>query len=133
MRPIRSQHHREVTHDPWEHAVRPLGQHDEVHVLGDAGGVESYTTSVLRPCDCGCLRPPGGYCSVCGALACASCFGHCCQCLRPVCPRHSAFVEAAGISPRLCPGCRDATVRKQRLSRVCRLLLSPFIEFGRRG
>lgn len=131
MPPIRSKQQREVAQNPWDRSVRELGQQDETHVLGDDGGIESYRTTVHRPCACGCLRPPGGYCIRCGSLVCVTCFYHCALCGKPLCPRHTVFEESTtGQKRQLCEPCSDAVTRRRRAVGLGKLLLSPFIDFG---
>jgi len=130
MKPIRGEREQEVVHEPWQGTANPIGQSDATHVLSDAGGIESLRTNRRYACDCGCLRPPGGFCAVCGGVVCERCFGFCEQCHMPLCPRHSVFLEEpGGQQRRLCRECGDSRARKRLGTRVARVVLSPFIEF----
>ncbi len=130
MKPIRSEQDQEVVHDPWNRNERQWSQKDVAHIVSDAGGIESYRTGRQIGCDCGCLKPPGGFCADCGAVSCVDCFGHCQRCNRPLCPAHLTCTEIVGGQiVRLCRSCSDSAGRKRALRRVGRLLLSPFVEF----
>lgn len=130
MKPIRNELRHEVAQEPWQGRERPIGQEVADHVVSDEGGLASHSIRHRIACDCGCLLDPGGYCAVCGALACVKCFDHCDICRAPVCARHGLVTELPGKSAlRLCPTCRDETNRRRAWQGAARLFLSPFIRF----
>ena len=130
MKPIRGQQNKEVAHDPWEHNEQLLGRKDVIHVLSDAGAIESYETGRQIACGCGCLKPPGGFCAACSKTACVQCFGFCSVCHKPLCPAHSVYEPIpGGQSIRLCKPCHEAQGRRRITRRVGRILLSPFFRF----
>lgn len=129
MKPIRGEQQKEVAHDPWEAHETQLQETDAVHRVTDDGALASQQVSRRFASGCGCLKPPAGFCGICGATACADCFGHC-RCGKPLCPRHSVFVEGpGGKALRLCKDCRESAGRKQMARRIGRLMLSPFVAF----
>lgn len=134
MKPIRNEQKKEVARNPWQGKERPTDQEETDHVVSDHGGIESCSTHHRIACDCGCLAPPGGYCAVCGALACTNCFDHCDICRAPTCARHGLVVELPPNGKfRLCPTCRDEINRRRSWKLAARLLLSPFIRFEEPG
>ncbi len=135
MKPIRGERKREVAHDPWHLRERQLQQEESAHIVSDDGGLESYHTGRHFASGCGCLRRPGGFCAVCDPpeTACVECFGLCRHCSKPLCRRHSVFVEGqSGQGIRLCSPCFDSSKRKQLVRQIGRLLLSPFVGFESR-
>lgn len=129
MKPIRSERHRDVAHDPWQGAERLLEQRLVDHQVGAGGGLESEHTAHRIASGCGCLRPAAGFCAVCGATACEKCFGFCGRCHKPLCPNHSIYVDAEGSPRVLCRSCDESIARRRRLSGALRLLLSPIVKF----
>jgi len=139
MRRVRTEKHHQVAHDPWTGSSRPLGHDDTVHVVSRSGGLESYTVQRHFACGCGCLKPVGGFCAACpqgqNQTACVSCFGFCARCHKPLCTRHSVFMETdekVGHRDRFCLLCSESLRRMAVLRRVVRFLLAPFVAFDKR-
>ena len=131
MERFRGERKRRVFHDPWTATGKPLEAEEIDHFINDDGGLDSQHTGRAMACDCGCLRPPGGFCAECGdAVVCVDCFGHC-VCGKPLCPRHSHFVERPGSGGRvrLYRSCHESESRQRLVHRAARALLSPFIRF----
>jgi hypothetical protein len=79
--------------------------------------------------------PAGGKCAEggCSRISCQKCAGRCARCQKPLCLEHSQFIPAEdGPALRLCWGCHGAVRRERMLRALGRVLLSPFVEFGRR-
>ena len=130
MHPIRGERQRQVAHDPWAFEESNLGETDTTHVVSDAGAVESFSVVRQHAAGCGCLAPPKGYCAVCSKTACAHCFGFCCCCRMPLCPRHSVFCQRDGAeSLRFCRSCNESSARKRIVRSLTRSILSVFIRF----
>ena len=132
MQPIRGEREEEFVHDPWEKNQQQVGQNDTVHVVSDAGGIESHRTGRRVACVCGCLKPAGGFCSECTLPVCVDCYGFCADdgCHKPLCPRHSVFTESeSGARVRFCQSCYGKVSRKKIARGVFRALFSLFIEF----
>ena len=130
MRPLRQKRLIEVTDGPVAGQERILEASDEVHVLSDEGSVDTLNKRERHPCDCGCFSPVGGRCYECGAITCVRCHGHCSSCGKPICLEHSVAVDVPGDQRvRFCGSCYTGLARKQRLARITRFLLSPFVRF----
>jgi hypothetical protein len=135
MKDIRVERTVKKIHNPWDKSGRDAEGEEVRHALADTGGIESDRTLTRAACDCGCVKPPGGFCSSCHGLICVSCFYRCALCDKPLGPCCGIMVqESGGQAMRLCKECHDARKRKNRVisaSRLAlgplRLLLSPFI------
>ena len=132
MKPIRGERDVEVAHEPqtWGSKQAQFKQADAVHTVSDAGAIESHRTARHFAAGCGCIAPPAGFCAVCSETACSSCFGFCERCRKPLCPRHTVFIEEPDDRKiRRCRPCHETKGRTRRLRQIGRLLLSPFIVF----
>lgn len=130
MRPLRRKHMYEVTDNPITGQDRILELTQEEDSLSDQGSIDSAGLHRRYIRDCGCDGPVGGRCFECGAISCRSCHGRCHKCQKPICLEHSNLLDFGEHgSARLCKRCYDEITRKQRLVRISRLLLSPFIQF----
>ena len=130
MKPIRTERTEHVDRGPWSGNEHTAQQRDTAHALDAHGAIDSHTVERRIAASCGCLAPPVGFCGECERTVCASCYGRCQSCGKPLCPRHSQFVpNTLGAPLRLCPSCGDAARRKTALRRVGRTLLSFFVDF----
>lgn len=132
MKPIRFETQQDTVQDPWNGLCRPAGGSATFHVLSASGGLESQTERRVVAADCGCLKPPAGFCAVCGdgSTACVDCFGFCHQCRKPICPRHSVFGPSSVPNLRLCHDCHGTRRRSNIVRGIVRFLLAPFVSFG---
>lgn len=130
MRPLRVKKLYEVTHDPVSGQEQILDAMEEIDLLSDHGAVKSLGRHERPFGGCGCNQPIGGRCVECGALSCVQCHGRCYICAAPICLRHSVFVDSPdGRRLRFCGRCHAQVVRRQRLHKVGRFLLAPFVRF----
>jgi hypothetical protein len=127
MDDLQSEYSRQVVHGAWNHASEHDVSASERHQsLTDDGAIQSYAVNRLRPCHCGCLGQPGGCCSICAHVICATCLTHCPVCLRPVGPCCSRSISGPDGRPtRLCIPCHAA----RRRGRIWELVLSLFVWF----
>jgi hypothetical protein len=117
-----------LARNPWTAEFTGIGGTEERNLLGAAGGIESYQTARQTACYCGCLKPPGGFCSVCSQVICVDHFVHCQECARPLWIRYTQrSQDDAGREIRLCRRCYD----RARRERIRNWFLSPFVEFKR--
>ena len=130
--PLRSEHYQRRFRSPGPNP-RDVSLGEEVDVLfrtGDAG-MKAVSGDVQQACDCGCLEPPGGFCSVCIAqgfdgIICESCFHRCSGCGVGLCLSHSFQIEnPPGELRRLCPVCYEALLLSQKKQRMRNLILFP--------
>ena len=127
--PLRRKKSLHVTDDPRTGQERILEEMHENDYLQN-GSVDTVSKVKKHFRDCGCDGPPGGQCLECSAVVCQKCFGHCKECQKPLCGEHSYYLETSDQGQiRLCKSCRDKIVRRLRLGKIGRLLLSPFIQF----
>ncbi len=130
-KPIRRTRTQKTTRSAWDGRIRPVEEEETTHTLSTEGAPDSEIVTRQEACDCGCLKAPAGYCSVCNGVSCESCFGHCRSCRRPICPAHSFFVQARdGVEVRLCASCHEEAGGDSVLSRVSRTILGAFFESG---
>ena len=130
MKPIRKKEFYEVTNDAATGRERILGASYEEHILSDEGSIDTLGKKKVYFTDCGCNRPPGGRCHVCGKISCVSCHGRCQLCSVPLCQACSIFVTTQGGGQlRFCRQCYDTTRRRRRLVAFARVVLSPFLRF----
>ena len=130
MEEIRSEFTVETAVEPLTGMEHHTAASEVRHVLADTGGIQSHQAKRQAACFCGCLQPPGGFCSVCGNLICSKCFVHCAICSRPLGPKCSHFRKLPGLqSVPLCTPCFEEDRRKRRLVRVSMFMLSPFVCF----
>lgn len=130
MRPLRRKNRYEVTDNPMTGQDRILELTQEEDVLSDQGSVDSASLHRRYIRDCGCDGPVGGRCFECQAISCRLCHGRCQGCQKPLCLQCSSFLDFGEHGRiRLCNRCYDETTRKQRLAKVGRFLLSPFVQF----
>lgn len=79
-------------------------------------------------CGCNAEAPMGGQCAAprCRKVACASCFGRCSRCSKPLCLEHSRFSsDEFGTRQRLCVDCHGQEFRRRILLKIVR----PFVAF----
>ena len=132
MKPLRRKSHHDVTDGRVPGQERTLESSYEIDLLSDEGSIDTVGRCSHHACDCGCYKPAGGRCADCNALSCIDCHGHCAACGRPLCLECAVFIEGGGPQRlRLCQSCHVQIGRRQRLARVARFLLSPFVRFGR--
>ena len=132
MKPIRSEFKRSSTVNAWDDDERAIEDDATSHFLTNESTPDSFVKKRKMSCDCGCLCPPGGYCSEseCGALSCEVCHGHCADCQRGACPAHLfPFENVDGTSLRLCGACHSRRRRNRLWKRVGRVLLDPIVDF----
>ena len=135
MKPLRSIKKYEVTCDPITGKDRTLELTQEENVLSDQGSVDSESLTRRYFRDCGCDGQVGGECNKCGAISCTSCHGRCHRCKKPICLKHSYFMQVQGKDAiRFCHHhyimqCWKNAIRSL-LSLVGRFLLSMLSEEG---
>lgn len=129
MDPIRSEQTVNVVVNPWKPAERICSDDAADHSLSDRGAIQSLRTSRQFAGDCGCAsQAPGGFCGECQSLVCVKCFGHCIDCRKPLCEKHSVYEANAGAASRRCRECAGAARRHQLAARVGRALLFLFVK-----
>lgn len=125
---IRSDKKYRIVHNPWDRTESDVEAEETRHSLTDSGGIESQTVITQVACHCGCIAPPGGYCSNCQGVICVNCFHRCDGCSRPVGPCCSVLVQDENLrTVRLCKECSDALKRKNALKISLKLILLPFL------
>ena len=130
MKPLRNKQKLVITEGRIPGQERVLESQHEIDVLSDEGSVGTLTTQKSIPCECGCFQPPAGRCELCRSLSCASCHGHCQGCNAPICRECSVFLGLpGGQTVRYCQKCYSTIKRQTRITKVMRLLLSPFVRF----
>ena len=130
MRPLRRTRHDNTTVDPKTGKECPSESFYQDDLLSDKGSVDTLSNHRDYIQHCGCPGPVGGCCHDCGEFSCVKCHGRCGSCMKPLCLECSVFVDVAGGGKvRLCRRCHLRIVRRERLAKVTRLLLSPFIRF----
>lgn len=101
------------SHNPWTLDDIPISQEETFHIT-DEDGLHSQNVSRNIFYDCGCSNInaiAGGFCIECVAqgrrgLSCASCYGHCNQCSKPICNGHSnTVIQDNATETRLCNQC----------------------------
>lgn len=129
MKPLRHEREQQLDQAPWSRQPH-LGQQQQTdHVIDDDGAIASEKTGRRFAGACGCLKPPGGFCGVCGSPVCEACFRHCGQCRKPLCPRHCRVTAVPNAAPLwLCAECHSAVERHSLTRRVVRGFLSIFVE-----
>jgi len=125
-------------HNHDDNTVDHFGETGEVHNFSEqTGTMESVYYETAQNQRCGCLAPPGGRCSECGAISCSRCHQHCggtenpspIGCGRPLCREHSHYMAVAdGKAIPFCGQCYGEISRKQNRKKITNLLFSPFIE-----
>ena len=126
--PIRRKRQVEVTTDPVSGQQRILDESHENDYLVN-GSIDSIGKRTRYFRDCGCDGPVGGRCQECGALSCQKCHGHCFRCSSPICLEHSISMSEGSKTLRLCRQCHEEMLRSNRLRKVARTLLQPFVRF----
>jgi hypothetical protein len=131
--PLRNKRYQEFTDDLVPGENRILEETFDADVLSDLGSVDKNLGKRICFRDCGCNGPVGGRCGEdgCGSISCTSCHGRCCICAKPLCQRHSTFVdEPGGSRSRYCSRChRRMTIRRRALA-CLRLIAAPFCQRG---
>jgi len=126
MREIRAEYGRAVIHSPWAVDGEDASRTEVRHFLTDDGAIVSHQTQRESARDCGCLKPPGGFCAECGRLVCVDCFVHCWNCNKPLCLCHGNERRHAEIENAwLCGECHGRIKGK----RILRGILKPFLSF----
>ncbi len=129
MKPLRRKRSGEVAHDHVTDHEQILAMRKEDDTISDQGSVDSVDLNYRYFPVCGCAGDIGGRCHECRSLVCVSCFGQCEKCKVPLCTEHSRFLENEDQKKtRLCRRCYDEVMRKRRLSKVGRFMLSIFVE-----
>ena len=104
----------------------------EAFMMSPEGGLDRVEVVRSRFFNCGCaaeVNKPGGMCGEpsCHRISCASCFGRCERCKRPICLEHSSFLEHPDVKgSRFCFGCFDVLRRRVLRQALVRGLLTPF-------
>jgi len=123
---IRGEHFKEVAKDPWEKKEQEISQQDVDHIVSDDGAVDSFITQKSIASGCGHLKPPIGFCSDegCTRTSCEMCHGICQIDMRPICPRHSKFLQVSSGVIRVCEPCYEKAKRKKFLKFFLSFLIS---------
>ncbi len=133
MEEIRSEQSHHVVHNPWDRREGDISAEEVRHFLADSGGIESHRTIRHAACHCGCIKPPGGFCSACQEMICVDCFSRCEACGKPVGPWCSGLIQnTTGQILYLCREC-SSSVKRRKIFRAIsfpfRMFLSLFVEF----
>lgn len=129
MKPIRRKKTIEITDNPVTGQDRILGMKEEANILSDEKSIDTSELHRIVFLDCGCTAPAAGRCYKCGAISCQIHHGICQKCLMPICLQCSTFLNNPNQAPqRYCSRCYGIITGKQKLKKLGRFLLSPFVE-----
>ncbi len=125
---IRSDKKYRVVHNPWDKTERDVEAEEISHSLADTGGIESQSVIRQVACHCGCIKPPGGFCSSCQGIICVDCFARCDGCSRPVGPCCDNLIQDENLRTiRLCKECSNTLKRRNASKSFLRLISHPFV------